>query len=76
MSEPTISELVSAAGRAGAEDLGALMERAEAGTLLADRVEAVLKRHKQVTSGRNAQICNDCCQDWPCATVRDLNGEP
>ena len=42
---------------------------------LADRVEAVLalhERQRMMTVG--CVRCNECGQDWPCATVLALNG--
>lgn len=60
MSKPTIRELL--------DD-----NREESLELLADRVEAVLKLHKESTEG--ATYCEHCHMLQPCPTIRTLNGE-
>ena len=61
MSKPTIRELIERA-----------YER-ESGVVLAERVEAVLKLHREF--GRDEISCEECDCRWPCATIRALNGE-
>jgi hypothetical protein len=38
---------------------------------LAARVKKVLARHYEGVSG----VCQECFNQWPCPTVRALNGE-
>jgi hypothetical protein len=46
---------------------------------LADRVEAVLALHQPVfrkfTCRTSGQVCRQCNRNYPCPTVRLLNGE-
>ncbi len=72
MSKPTARELVEAA-------------QTTQGRELASRVEAVLALHKRIKSnvwihGVQQFVCGYCGteglrEDWPCPTVRLLNGE-
>jgi hypothetical protein len=39
---------------------------------LAARVERVLARHK---AGKHRRVCRHCFGEWPCPTVRILDGE-
>jgi hypothetical protein len=64
------------------EAFDVLMARAHAGFLLAERVERVLALHKESDSTyAKKPWCSTCKDadgnhvDWPCATVRLLNGE-
>lgn len=54
------------------------------GLALAERVEAVVRLHKQFKHQNGQVWCEHCTglrgtafvAEWPCATVRALNGEP
>jgi hypothetical protein len=75
LQEPTVRELLDAIGRREAiltkPCHPEIPER-----LLAARVEAVLalhERQRMMTVG--CVRCNECGQEWPCATMLALNGE-
>lgn len=76
MSEPTIRELLDQVSLTRADGLFRLEHE------LAERVEAVLKLHKESDStfaGKPwCSMCKDAQNnhvDWPCATVRALEGK-
>jgi len=44
--------------------------------LLAARVDAVLALHRHTPEMQWGNVCCHCFKEWPCPTVRALNGEP
>ena len=83
MSKPTARELLDRAAKNGPRSqawtaLGGCDDyKCECHDLLitlAERVEKVLALHNR----KEDQVgvwCEACCEDWPCPTVRRLNGE-
>jgi hypothetical protein len=64
MSAPTAREL-----------LAGMIDETHNGPQLVARVEAVLALHHPRPAGDSLPICPVCWQDWPCPTVRALNGD-
>jgi hypothetical protein len=79
MSAPTAREIIRGIRHAdegwdAASYLQAIWSTFRSGQVLAERVEAVLALHVEGTPERWG-ICSGCGSNWPCVTVRALNGE-
>ena len=70
MSKPTARKLLDGFS----EDMG--FERYDDQKALVSRVEKVLDLH--YSTGKDdpdGEVCVECAGDWPCPTIRILNGE-